>query len=144
MAKNIFYRLALMLAALMFSPTGAFAASIDEKIDKYFAPFSDVFSSIVFYPANIAGVKIPVVILFLLISSIVATFYFRWIGIWGFKHSLKQIFGKKKTEFNESHNSRRFQERSVLVILQVLQSQYLLVVQGQCSGCVSGLYSAWR
>ncbi len=106
MAKNIFYRLALMLAALMFSPTGAFAASIDEKIDKYFAPFSDVFSSIVFYPANIAGVKIPVVILFLLISSIVATFYFRWIGIWGFKHSLKQIFGKKKTEFNESHNSK--------------------------------------
>ena len=61
MAKNIFYRLALMLAALMFSPTGAFAASIDEKIDKYFAPFSDVFSSIVFYPADIAGVKIPVV-----------------------------------------------------------------------------------
>ncbi len=106
MAKNVFYKLALMLAALMCSSAGAFAASIDEEIDKYFAPFSDVFSSIVFYSVNIAGVKIPAVILFLIISSIITTFYFRWIGIWGFKHSLKQIFCKKKKEFNESHNSK--------------------------------------
>jgi len=100
------YRLVLVLTAFILSPAGAFAASIDEEIDKYFAPFSDVFSKIVFYSVNIAGNKIPVVILFLLISSIIVTFYLRWIGIWGFKHSLKQIFGRKKTEFNESHNSR--------------------------------------
>ena len=106
MAKNVFYKQALILMTLMLSPMGAFAATIDEKIDKYFAPFSDAFSNIVFYPADIAGVKIPLVILFLLISSIVATFYLRWIGIWGFKHSLKQIFVKKKTEFNEAHDSR--------------------------------------
>ena len=106
MAKNIFYKLALILTTLIFSPVGAFAASVDEEIDKYFAPFSDVFSSIVFYSVNIAGVKIPAVILFLIISSIITTFYFRWIGIWGFKHSLKQIFCKKKKEFNESHNSK--------------------------------------
>ncbi len=96
MAKNLFYKLSLALTTLLMSPACVFAASIDEKIDKYFAPFSDAFS----------GVKIPLVILFLLISSIIVTFYFRWIGIWGFKHSLKQIFGKKKTEFNESHNSK--------------------------------------
>ena len=78
------------------SPACVFAASIDEKIDKYFAPFSDAFSKVVFFPVEISGVKIPLVILFLLISSIIVTFYFRWIGIWGFKHSLKQIFGKKK------------------------------------------------
>ena len=106
MAKNILYRLALLLTTLLLSPACVFAASIDEEIDKYFTPFSDVFSKIVFFPAEIAGVKIPLVILFLLISSIVATFYLRWIGIWGFKHSLKQIFGRKKTEFNESHNSK--------------------------------------
>lgn len=109
MAKNILNRLFLMPAvilAFLAAPMGAYAASIDEKIDEYFAPFSNVFSKIVFFPVDIAGVKLPVVILFLLISSIIATFYFRWIGIWGFKHSLKQIFVKKKTEFNESHNSK--------------------------------------
>jgi len=106
MAKKIYYRLALILMSLSFYPIGAFAMSVDEEIDKYFAPFSDVFSSIVFYSINIAGVKIPLVIVFLLISSIVATFYLRWIGIWGFKHSIKQIFGRKKTEFNESKTSK--------------------------------------
>ena len=106
MAKNLFYKLSLALTTLLMSPACVFAASIDEKIDKYFAPFSDAFSKVVFFPVEISGVKIPLVILFLLISSIIVTFYFRWIGIWGFKHSLKQIFGKKKTEFNESHNSK--------------------------------------
>ncbi len=109
MAKNILNRLFLMPAvilALLATPMGAYAASIDEKIDKYFAPFSDVFSKIVFYSIDIMGTKIPLVIVFLLVSSIITTFYFRWIGIWGFKHSLKQIFGKKKKEFNESHNSK--------------------------------------
>ncbi len=106
MAKKIFYRLALILMSLLFYPISAFAMNVDEEIDKYFAPFSDVFSSIVFYSVNIAGVKIPLVIVFLLISSIAATFYLRWIGIWGFKHSIKQIFGRKKTEFNESRTSK--------------------------------------
>ncbi len=106
MTRGIFQKLALILTAVLFAPASAYAASIDQEIDKYFAPFSDVFSKIVFYPANIAGVKVPFVILFLLISSIIATFYLRWIGIWGFKHSLKQIFCKKKKEFNESYNSK--------------------------------------
>lgn len=106
MAKNLLNKLFAALIVFFMLPTVACAASIDEKIDKYFAPFSDAFSKVVFFPVEISGVKIPLVILFLLISSIVVTFYFRWIGIWGFKHSLKQIFGKKKTEFNESHNSK--------------------------------------
>lgn len=106
MAKSVLYKLALAVSALLFSPACTSAASIDEEIDKYFAPFSDAFSNIVFFSVDIMGVKIPLVIMFLIIASIVATFYMRWIGIWGFKHSLKQIFGKKKVEFNESHNSR--------------------------------------
>jgi len=106
MAKNLLYKLSLALITLLTSPLGALAASVDEEIDKYFAPFSDVFSRFVFFPLEIAGVKTPVVILFLIVSSIIATFYLRWIGIWGFKHSLIQIFSKKKKEFNESHSSK--------------------------------------
>ena len=138
------------------SPACVFAASIDEKIDKYFAPFSDAFSKVVFFPVEISGVKIPLVILFLLISSIIVTFYFRWIGIWGFKHSLKQIFGKKKTEFNESHNSKCGEVSSFGALATALsgtvglgniasvQLQYLLAVLALCFGCVSAQYLVWR
>ena len=63
--KNLFYKLSLALTTLLMSPACVFAASIDEKIDKYFAPFSDAFSKVVFFPVEISGVKIPLVILFL-------------------------------------------------------------------------------
>lgn len=97
-------RLTLFMLTLL-SPLAANAASLDEKIDTYFAPFANLISKIVFFPVKIAGVDTPVVILFLLISSIIVTFCLRWIGIWGFKHSLKQIFGPKP-EFNEAHDSK--------------------------------------
>ena len=156
MAKNILYRLALLLTTLLLSPACVFAASIDEEIDKYFTPFSDVFSKIVFFPAEIAGVKIPLVILFLLISSIVATFYLRWIGIWGFKHSLKQIFGRKKTEFNESHNSKCGEVSSFGALATALSGTVglgniasvaiAISVGGPalCFGCVLVQYLVWR
>ena len=64
MTRGIFQKLALILTAVLFAPASAYAASIDQEIDKYFAPFSDVFSKIVFYPANIAGVKVPLLFCF--------------------------------------------------------------------------------
>lgn len=74
---------------------------IDGQIDKYFAPFSDHFSDIVFFPITVFGTKVPVIILGLIVSSIFFTFYLKGIGIWGFKHSLFQIFGKKKSTEDE-------------------------------------------
>ena len=70
--------------------------NIDALIEKYFAPFSDKFSSLVFTPISILGNEIPFLLLLMIVASIVCTFYFRWIGIWGFKHSLKQIFHKSE------------------------------------------------
>lgn len=83
----------------------ASAASIDEQIDRYFAPFSDAFSKVVFFSINIGEAKVPLLILLLIAASIICTFYLRGIGIWGFKYSLKQIFGRKP-EFNESKNDK--------------------------------------
>ena len=87
-------RLFLLLTTLFFIPQNAYAIGVSECIDKYFAPFSDAFSNIIFVSVKIAGTSVPVIILFLIISSIIFTFYLRFIGIWGFKHSLKQLFGK--------------------------------------------------
>ena len=41
----------------------------------------------------------------MILASIFCTFYFRWIGIWGFKHSLKQIFHKNEDDGNKGEVS---------------------------------------
>lgn len=91
-------RLFLTFLSLFTFAQASFGASVSETVDKYFAPFSDAFSNFVFTPITISEIKIPIIILFLILSSIIFTFYSRFIGIWGFKHSLKQLFGKYKTE----------------------------------------------
>ena len=98
-------RLMAVMTIFCAAMQSAFAMSIDEQIDKYFAPFSDAFSNVVFLSINICNQKVPVLILLLIIASIFCTFYLRGISIWGFKHSLKQIFGRKP-EFNESYNDK--------------------------------------
>ncbi len=68
---------------------------IDEYIEHYFAPFSDKFSQIIFAPVEIFGAQVPVLIFLMILTSIFCTFYLRLIAVWGFKHSLFQIFHKK-------------------------------------------------
>ncbi len=79
----------------------ASAMSLDEEIDRYFAPFSDAFSSVIFYSIKIGQSNIPILILLLIVASIFCTLYLRGVGLWGFKHSLRQIFGSKP-KFNEA------------------------------------------
>ncbi len=99
----MYSRLFLLLTTLFFAPQSAHAIGVSECIDKYFAPFSDAFSNIIFVSVKIAGTSVPIIILFLILSSIFFTFYLRFIGIWGFKHSLKQLFGK----YHKDHDNDR-------------------------------------
>lgn len=86
------------LLSLFFFVQSAQAISIDEKIEKYFAPFSDTFSSFVFTSITICNVKVPLIILLMIVASIFCTFYLRIPAIWGFKHGIAQIFKKKNDE----------------------------------------------
>jgi len=75
--------------------------NLDVQIDRYFAPFSDALSNLIFTPVTIFGAKIPFLILALIVSSIIFTLFLNFIGVWGFKHSLNCIFGKKSQDTNE-------------------------------------------
>ena len=88
----------LSLLNIIFCSQNVLAMGIDEKIEKYFAPFSDKFSAFIFAPVEIMGAQVPVLIFLMIGTSIFCTIYLRFIGIWGFKHSLFQIFHKKDTE----------------------------------------------
>ncbi len=93
-----------ILIFLMFilSQNASHAMRIDENIDKIFAPVSDILSSLVFYPIDIFGSKIPITILWILIGGLFFTIYFKFIPIWGFKHSLGLILGSKDKDNNDS------------------------------------------
>lgn len=101
MLTRFFATIALLCAIAQ----SAHATSIDEQIDKYFAPFSDAFSKVFFFSITISEIKVPVLILLLIIASFICTFYLRGICIWGFKYSLKQIF-KKKVEYNATDDNK--------------------------------------
>lgn len=89
--------LILILSIIIFNIQKAEAAGIDDTIEKYFAPFSDAFSSFIFAPVTIYGAQVPILIFLMIAASIFCTFYLRVPAIWGFKHSLYQIFHKKDT-----------------------------------------------
>ncbi|MCD7779606.1 MAG: alanine:cation symporter family protein [Candidatus Gastranaerophilales bacterium] len=91
-------RIFLTVFSLIFLVQKAYAIGVDEAVEKYFSPFSDKFSQLIFVPVKILGAEVPILIFLMMAASIFCTFYFRCIGIWGFKHSLFQIFHKKDTE----------------------------------------------
>lgn len=84
----------MSLLSMLFCVQSANAIGVDEAIEKYFAPFSDKFSEVIFAPIEILDAEVPILIFLMIATSIFCTFYFRCIGIWGFKHALSQIFHK--------------------------------------------------
>ncbi|MCD7878732.1 MAG: alanine:cation symporter family protein [Candidatus Gastranaerophilales bacterium] len=99
------YMFVFLILNLFITGQKCFAIGIDEEIEKYFAPFSDSFSSFIFAPVTIFGAEVPILIFIMIGTSIFCTFYLRGIGIWGFKHSLYQIFHKKDTSGHEGEVS---------------------------------------
>ncbi len=89
----------LLMALFLINAQSVFAQSLDEQIDKIFAPFSDCFSKIVFTSISINGVSVPVLILFLIFASIFFTFYLNVVNIWGFKCALRHM--KNKNHSND-------------------------------------------
>lgn len=91
--KKIF----LILCAFFCTIQKSFAFNLDAQIEKYIAPASDKVASVMFFPITLFGVQIPVIILWILVAGLSFTFYFRWIGIWGLKHSV-DILKKPKED----------------------------------------------
>lgn len=88
-------KLFLTLVAFLCSIQQSYAFNMDATIEKYVAPVSDKVASVMFFPITILGVQIPVIILWIIIAGLFFTFYFRWIGIWGLKHSF-DVLSKPK------------------------------------------------
>jgi len=88
----------LTLCALMCTIQQSYAFNIDATIEKYVTPVSDKIASVMFFPITIFGVEIPIIILWILVAGLFFTFYFRWIGFWGLKHSFDILKTPQKNE----------------------------------------------
>jgi AGCS family alanine or glycine:cation symporter len=87
------------LLALLFliAPMLTFAQEkgLDQKIDEAFAPISNFFSSIIFFPVyQSENVTIPFVLLLLVGSALFFTIYFKFPNLFHFKTAINVVRGK--------------------------------------------------
>ena len=68
----------------------------DDKINEVMAPFSDAVTGFVFYSIQIGDgeAQVPIVVLWLIFTALIFTFYFRFINFWGFHHALQVVSGR--------------------------------------------------
>ncbi len=70
------------------------ATSIDQEIDTAVGPAAQFISDIIFYEVQIAGVGIPLILVWLLTGALFFTVYLGFINVRGFKHALDIVRGK--------------------------------------------------
>ena len=91
-AKYIF---AMTIAAISVSlPVSANAASIDDKIDQFVQPLTDLLSNFIFFAAPIGGTDVPLIVVWLIFGACFFTVYLGFINVRGFKHAIDIVSGK--------------------------------------------------
>lgn len=96
--RKLFLTLFATIFGFLCSTQQSFAFNLDATIEKYVTPVSDKISSVMFFPVKLFGVDVPVIIIWILAAGILFTFYYRWIGIWGLKHSFDILKTPQKNE----------------------------------------------
>ena len=82
----------LLTALTMFlTLQNAHAFDVDAFMDKHIAPISDLIANIIFYQISLCGIKIPLIICWILLAGIFFTIYFKGISVWGFKHAIETV-----------------------------------------------------
>ena len=79
------------IAALLFAAVPASAQSVDETINRIFADYTGWYVGFIFAP--IPGTSFSWIAMWLVIAALIFTFYFGFIQIKGFWHSIKLVRG---------------------------------------------------
>lgn len=79
--------------------------NLDAVIDSALAPIADRVSGLIFSYVTIGGVKVEFLVLLLISAAVYFTFKTRFIGFWGFKHSIKLITN------NYQHKNNGYQRK---------------------------------
>ena len=88
----------VFLTLLAMTSSKAYAFNIDAFMDEKIAPVSDKIANWVFFPINIFGSDVPIIVLWILFAGIFFTFYLRGIAVWGFGHALHVLSKPQKSK----------------------------------------------
>lgn len=88
------YLLSLIVLILPFITFAQEQKSLGEKIDGLFAEYTTPIVNLIFYPVEIAGKEMPVVIIVLLLGALFFTLYFNGVNFRYIKTSIKTAAGK--------------------------------------------------
>ncbi len=96
--KRKFSLLSLLIVSLAGSPLFAQTTEegLDQKINAWVQPATEAVSNVVFYPIQLgsdAATSMPLVVIFLLVSALFFTIYFKFINIRGFKTAIQTVRG---------------------------------------------------
>lgn len=67
--------------------------TIDQRIDQLLKPFADFLISLIFYAVPVAGAQVPLIVVWLIVAATAFTFYFGFINVRGFTHSIRVVRG---------------------------------------------------
>jgi len=68
--------------------------SIDQLIDRAMRPLADLVSQFVFYAVPLGGVRVPLIVAWLIAGGVFFTLYLGFINLRGFKHALQLVAGR--------------------------------------------------
>ena len=90
--KFFLLKSSIILLLILFSNNAY--ASIDQSINDFLAPISQIISSIVFYTLPVGNANVELIVIWLIAGGLFSTIYFKFINFRGFKHSLELVSGK--------------------------------------------------
>jgi AGCS family alanine or glycine:cation symporter len=69
--------------------------NLDQTINAWLAPVADWLGKVIFYAVPVGGeAQVPLILAWLIAGSIVATIYFRFVNVRGFRHALRVLRGE--------------------------------------------------
>ncbi|NNU80927.1 alanine:cation symporter family protein [Halovulum dunhuangense] len=84
-------RLGAATAALSLGPAGAFAQTVDERVNEIFASSTGWFVNLIFAP--LPGTSFPWIVLWLVVAAVVFTVYLGFIQLRAFGHAISLVKG---------------------------------------------------
>lgn len=69
--------------------------SFDQRLNEAIAPISDAVTGFVFYTVSVGESRFPVIVVWLILTAVIFTFYFRFINFWGFAHAFTVVRGHR-------------------------------------------------
>ena len=75
------------------NPPPESARSLDQAIDRAFQGIADVADAVVMFEAPIAGVDVPLIVVWLIAGAAFFTVYLGGINVRGFRHALRIVGG---------------------------------------------------